>query len=155
MKLHQVLESAPESSSAEYVAERVRAAGQSLSTSGLQGIETLYTRDVHFEDPVLALQGRKAVMSYFARKFLNLDSCSLKFHQMLTGDTDIYLSWKLFVSHPRLKGGSTIRVEGASYLRTRNGKIYYQRNFFDLGEFLYENMPILGSIVKKVKRRIA
>ena len=53
------------------------------------------------------------------------------------------MTWTMFLNHPKLRG-ETVRVEGASYLRTRNGKVYYHRDYFDLGAMLYEN-PATGS----------
>jgi len=94
--------------------------------------ESLYTEDVHFEDPAHALQGRKTLMDYFASMFKNLDSCSFKFHQSIIGDTDIFLLWTMFISHPKLCKGETIRVEGGSHLRTRHVRIFYHRDYFDI-----------------------
>jgi ketosteroid isomerase-like protein len=117
-------------------------------------LETLYTEDVHFEDPAHALQGRKPLMDYFASLFRNLESCSFKFHQTLMSDTDIFMSWTMFIEHPKLRNGATIRVEGGSLLKTRNGKIYYHRDYFDMGAMIYEHLPLLGRVVKKVKQRL-
>ena len=139
-------------SSAEYTADRVQSAYQSLGTIELAALETLYTEDVHFEDPAHALQGRKALLDYFASLFKNLDSCSFKFHQTLICDADIFMSWTMFISHPKLRNGETIRVEGGSFLKTRYGRIFYHRDYFDLGAMLYENLPALGVIVRKIKQ---
>jgi hypothetical protein len=37
----------------------------------------------------------------------------------------------------------------------RNNRIYYPRDYFDLGAFVYENVPMLGSIIKRIKQRLA
>ena len=42
----------------------------------------------------------------------------------------------------------------ASYLKTRNGKIYYHRDYFDMGAMVYEQLPLLGRIVRKIKQRL-
>ena len=60
----------------------------------------------------------------------------------------------MFRNHPSLRAGDTIRVEGASYLRTHNGKIYYHRDYFDMGAMLYEHLPLLGRIVQRIKKRL-
>ena len=154
MRLGPLLVSASEVSSAQYVADRVRLAYESLGTDDLHLLETLYTEDVHFEDPAHALQGRKTVMNYFSSLFSNLKSCSFKFHQTLISDTDIFISWTMFISHSKLRNGETIRVEGGSLLKTRNGKIFYHRDYFDLGAMLYEHLPVLGLLVSKIKQRL-
>jgi len=84
--------------------------------------------------------------------FKNLENCSFKFHQTLSNGSDIFLAWTMFLNHPRLRSGETIRVEGASFLKTRNGKIYYHRDYFDMGAMLYEHVPLLGRIIQRIKQ---
>ena len=154
MRSNPILTSASELSSAEYIADRVKAAYRSLGTDDLAELETLYTEDVHFEDPAHALQGRKPLMGYFASLFSNLESCRFKFHQTLISDTDIFMSWTMFITHPKLRNGATIRVEGGSLLKTRYGRIYYHRDYFDMGAMVYEQLPVLGPVVRKIKQRL-
>ena len=82
MKANRVLRSASQLSSAEYIADRVKIAYQSLGSDDIPELESLYTEDVHFEDPARALQGRRSLMDHFASLFENLESCSFKFHQV-------------------------------------------------------------------------
>lgn len=148
------LTNAGDLTSAEYLAERVRKAYQTLGSNNLDVVETLYSADVYFEDPSHAIQGKPALLKYFSRMFLNLKDCQFKFHKTISNGTDIFMSWTMFLNHPRLDRGKTIRVEGASYLRTRNGKIYYHRDYFDMGAMVYENLPLLGRIVQRIKQRL-
>ena len=154
MRSNPILKSASTLSSAQYIADRVKSAYQALGTDDLSSLESLYSEDVHFEDPAQALQGRKTLMNYFASMFKNLDSCSFKFHQTLISDTDIFMSWTMFISHPKLRKGETIRVEGGSFLKTRSGRIFYHRDYFDMGAMVYEQLPVLGAIVRKIKQRL-
>lgn len=140
---------------AEYLVERVKRAYQSLGPDNLDVVESLYTEDVYFEDPSHGVQGKKALLRYFGKSFANLEDCSFKFHQTISNGSDIFMAWTMFVRHPKLNGGETIRVEGASYLKTRNGKIYFHRDYFDLGAMLYEHLPLLGRIIAKIKQRLA
>ena len=148
------LKSAQDLTSADFLAERVKEAYQSLAKDNLSDIETLYTPDIYFEDPSHAVQGKPALMGYFAKQFANLEKCSFKYHSTIVNDTDVFMTWTMFLNHPKLRRGETVRVEGASYLRTRNGKVYYHRDYFDLGSMLYENIPLLGRIIRKLKDRL-
>lgn len=140
--------------SADFLAERVKRAYQTLGKDNLAEVEMLYAEDVCFEDPTHGVQGREALLAYFARTFANLKGCHFMFHQTVTNGTDIFLSWTMFLRHPRLRHGETIRVEGASYLKTRNGKIYYHRDYFDMGAMVYEHLPLLGRIIQRIKQRL-
>lgn len=149
-----VLTNAGDLTSAEYLADRVKATYSDLNKGSLQDLgdlESLYATDVSFEDPAHAIQGRRELMRYFENLFAKLNSCQFRFHRTVVSDTDLFLSWTMTFSHPRLNSGKQIRVEGASYLRTRNGLIYYHRDYFDLGSMLYENLPVLGRLISRLK----
>ena len=149
-----VLTNAGDLTSAEYLADRVKTAYEELNgsqNSDLGALESLYAKDVCFEDPAHAIQGRTALLRYFGTLFSGLHGCQFRFHRTVIDGTDLFLSWTMSFQHPRLNGGQTIRVEGASYLRTRNGLIYYHRDYFDLGAMLYENLPLLGRFIRRIK----
>ncbi|MCH1600683.1 MAG: nuclear transport factor 2 family protein [Pseudomonadales bacterium] len=148
------LKSAQNLTSADYLAERVKEAYQAFGSENIADVESLYTTDIYFEDPSHAIQGKPSLMRYFANQFKNLDKCSFKFHSTIANETDIFMTWTMFVNHSKLRGGETIRVEGTSYLRTRNGKIYYHRDYFDMGAMLYEHLPLIGRIIQRIKQRL-
>lgn len=155
MNPNSTLKSATNKSSAVYLAERVIEAYQGLDSSDLSQIESLYADDIYFEDPTHGIQGKAALMKYFKNMSKNMESCQFKFHQTLTNDTEVFLSWTMIFNHKRLAGGETIRVEGSSFLKTRNGKIYYRRDYFDLGTTVHEHLPVLGGLIKKVRLRLS
>tara|TARA_B100001059_G_C17449530_1_gene386717 strand:- start:34 stop:504 length:471 start_codon:yes stop_codon:yes gene_type:complete len=148
------LKAAQNLTSADYLAQRVKEAYLSIGRENVADLESLYTSDIHFEDPSHAVQGKRSLMRYLHKQFSNLSKCSFKFHSSIASETDIFLTWTMFLNHPKLRGGDTIRVEGSSYLRTRNGKIYYHRDYFDMGAMLYEHLPLLGRIIQRLKHRL-
>ena len=148
------LKAAQNLTSADYLAQRVKEAYLSIGSENVADLESLYTSDIHFEDPSHAVQGKRSLMRYLHKQFSNLSKCSFKFHSSIASETDIFLTWTMFLNHQKLRGGDTIRVEGSSYLRTRNGKIYYHRDYFDMGAMLYEHLPLLGRIIQRLKQRL-
>ena len=148
------LQTAQNMTSAEYLADRVIKAYQSLNSEDLFDVGALYAPDVYFEDPTHGIQGKAALMKYFTKMFRNLRDCEFKFHQTISNGTDIFLSWTMLLSHPSIKKGETIRIEGASYLKTRNGKNYYHRDYFDMGAMLYEHLPVMGRVIHHLKERL-
>ena len=140
--------------SAEYLSEHVVKAYKSLGSGKFDLIEPLYADDIYFEDPSHGIQGKAGLMTYFVNMFKNMEHCDFKFHQTLVSENDIFMTWTMFLNHRRLNGGETIRVDGSSFLKTRNGKIYYHRDYFDMGAMVYENLPILGRIIRKIRLRL-
>ena len=155
MKQAPQLKFASDSTSADFLVSRVIEAYQNLDPRNLNDVATLYTADAYFEDPTYGVQGKSAVLAPFAKTFEKLQGCSFTFHRTVSNGEDIFLAWTMAARHLRLNKGETIRVEGASYLKTRNGKIYYHRDYFDMGSLLYEHLPLLGKIILKIKQRLA
>ncbi|MFM1897388.1 MAG: hypothetical protein RLZZ385_2462 [Pseudomonadota bacterium] len=133
---------------------RVIAAYEQLGPDNLDAVQTLYTDDIYFEDPAHGIQGISALMHYFRVLFANVERCQFRFHQAIPMGTDIFLSWTMLVQHRKLRGGDLIRVEGVSFLKTRDGRVYFHRDYFDMGAMVYENVPLLGPIVRAIKHRL-
>ena len=58
------------------------------------------------------------------------------------------------LSHPQLASGAEIEVTGISHIRY-DDLIFYHRDYYDLGEMLYEHIPAYGWITRKLKARLA
>lgn len=136
------------------LAEQVVFAYQSLGPDNLEVVQDLYADDVWFADPAHDIRGKQNLMAYFAAMFKNLDHCSFEIHDTLTDGDGIFMTWTMLMNHPRLRGGETVRVDGASFLKTRDGKVHFHRDYFDLGAMLYENLPLLGRLILKIKQNL-
>ena len=67
----------------------------------------------------------------------------------------LWLGWTMTFSHPRLRGGAPVTVEGATRLAfDEEGKVCLHRDYFDLGAMLYEQLPLLGAVVRTLKGRL-
>lgn len=125
---------------------------ENLGTHSVDSLYDLYTEDVYFEDPAHAIQGLKALTSYFEKLFNNVRHCQFRFHNSLSQEDKLFLCWTMTLQHKQLKKGQKIFVEGASLLKVRDGRVYYHRDYFDLGNMLYENIPVVGGLVKQIKK---
>ena len=57
---------------------------------------------------------------------------------------------------PRLNRGQLISLEGCSLLRwNADGKVERHRDYFDAGALLYQHVPLLGSAIRWLQRRLA
>lgn len=126
-----------------------------LNKDNLELLGELYSDDVLFCDPLHELHGLTAVRRYFAELYANVEALRFEFHgydQVAEGEG--YLRWTMRYRHPRLRGGAEIAVEGCSHLLWRD-RVYRHRDYFDAGALLYEHLPVLGSVIAWLKRRLA
>ncbi len=128
---------------------------QQLTADNLDLLDTVYSMDIEFCDPAHEIRGLDALRRYFAELYRNADSVGFSFSRRHLIDDEAYLSWCMNFRHPKLARGRTIEVDGMSYLQfDEAGKVRYHRDYFDLGAMLYEHLPLLGSLVKTIKRRL-
>ena len=138
----------------EDLAEALKRAYCSLASGNTDALAPLYSDDVYFEDPSHGIQGKAALLERFQQLYSNVESCSFRFHQTLDTGGEIFLAWTMILRQRGPTRGEAVRVEGASFLKIRSGRISYHRDYFDLGAFVYENVPVLGSIIKRIKQRL-
>lgn len=117
-------------------------------------LAAVYREDLRFEDPFHQIEGLTALHDYFESLYQNVRSIRFEFHQHWLNSGDAMQTWTMHLEHPRLKGGKTVSVEGCSLLRF-DDRIFYHRDYFDGGQLLYENVPILGSVIRTLKQRMA
>jgi hypothetical protein len=111
----------------------------------------VYRNDLLFEDPFHRIEGLDALHEYFDALYRNVRSIRFVFHQHWMTADDAMLTWTMHLAHPRLNGGKPIAVEGCSMIRFDH-RIFYHRDYFDGGQLLYENVPILGKVIRKLKQ---
>lgn len=126
-----------------------------LNADNLYQLDGLYTNDVIFHDPLHSVHGLTELHGYFTQLYANVQHLDFDFQgydQVAEGEG--YLRWVMRYRHPRLRGGQLIEVTGCSHLRWSD-KVYYHRDYFDAGALLYEHLPVLGALVRFLKRRLA
>jgi hypothetical protein len=111
-------------------------------------LDELYTPDIQFQDPLHRLEGLEQVRQYFARLNAGLVLGQFSFGEALIGETAAMMPWTMHLTLRRLK--RPIIVDGCSHLRFQQ-KVTHHRDYFDVGALVYEQIPLLGPIVRRIK----
>ncbi|WP_421595602.1 nuclear transport factor 2 family protein [Rahnella sp. PD4] len=125
-----------------------------LDTSRLPQLSRIYHPQVVFIDPVSHYEGVDALEHYFAQLLKKVNYCRFEIQPPLVQGDEASLFWQMGFSHPALKKGQEMFLNGATHLRMNENRIIYQRDYYDLGAMLYEHVPVLGSAVRAVKARL-
>lgn len=127
---------------------------QQLSRDELHRLPEVYANEVVFTDPAHRIEGLAALTDYFAVLYQRLAYCSFVITSQLLQGRQAWLGWTMTFSHPRLRGGAPVTVEGATHLEFDEvGKVCLHRDYFDLGAMLYEQLPLIGPLVRTIKGR--
>lgn len=114
-----------------------------------------YHQDVVFEDPFHKVVGVKALTEDFRGLYKNVPSIEFEYQSAdLVGDVG-YVCWKMSFIHPKMNKGQMITVDGLSKVEISDNKITHHRDYFDGGQMMYENVPVIGWGVRFLKKRLA
>ena len=126
-----------------------------LSSANLsKKAEQFYNPAATYEDPFGRYQGREALAAHLNALLGSMQTVAVDVtSEFVSGDETVAL-WTLTFTHGSLHGGEPLEVHGVSHVKILDGKIMAQRDYYDLG-VVYENLPVIGRIVRWVKGRIA
>ena len=113
----------------------------------------VYTSDVHFKDPFNEVQGLAAVQQVFAHMFAALDDPRFIVRDIVVQGPQCFLAWDFEFRFKRfsrelqtIRGGSHLVLDAA-------GRITLHRDYWDAAEELYEKLPVVGTLMRWLKRR--
>jgi hypothetical protein len=123
-----------------------------FSYENLHLADQFYDPQILFIDPLGSHRGIQEVKKYYARLYENVDTIQFEFQSDWQRDQEQILFWTMKVKHPKLNSGREILLDGNSHFKFGDsGLCVYHRDYFDAGEFLYEQIPVFGWIAKKIK----
>ena len=127
---------------------------ESLGADAPVDLHSVYANNIEFIDPVHRMQGLPALDRYFNDLMTNVLSLEFRITETHVSDGQAFLQWIMSYEHPKLAGGRRIEVAGISHIRFED-KIFYHRDYYDLGQMVYEHVPLYGWITRWLKARLA
>lgn len=127
---------------------------QVLNKHNLHLLAEVYAAEIRFTDPLHQIEGLSALQRYFAGLYANVESLRFEIETVITAGDDAALTWVMHFTHPKLNGGQVISVSGMTHLRKGDDKIVCHRDYFDAGQMLYRHVPLLGTAINIINRRL-
>lgn len=127
----------------------------SLSPESLAQLENIYALEVSFEDPFQRVEGIEAVRAIYAHMFEALEHPQFEILECVRQDRVAYVRWLFHFA----RRGQSMAIKGVSRLqwdRHDGGtwRIISHRDDWDAAEQVYERVPILGWMIRAIKRRL-
>lgn len=126
----------------------------SLNKDTLFLIDEFYDPSVHFISPLAEFSSRNDLKEYYASIYHHLIAVHFDFVEKVERGGMVLVIWKMNF-RSKLNGGQLVVVDGASHIKFggKEGKVIYQRDIYDMGGFVYESIPILGSVIRFIKKQ--
>ncbi|SHH25755.1 nuclear transport factor 2 family protein [Massilia sp. CF038] len=115
-------------------------------------LPTVYAPQARFKDPFNDVNGHEAISAIFAHMFEQVEQPRFVVTGTVLQGQQAFLTWdflftmKRFSRTPQCIKGATHLVFGA------DGAVTLHRDYWDAAEELYEKLPVLGALMRWLKR---
>ena len=134
--------------------ERVVHFFESLQPSAVQQMGLYYTDDAYFKDPFNEVHGLAQVQRIFSHMYVALDNPHFVVTDRVVQGSQCFLIWDFKFRFKRFDTTTEQTVRGTSHLRfADDGRIHHHRDYWDAAEELYEKLPVVGSVMRWLKKR--
>ncbi len=127
---------------------------EGLSPAALDRLGQLYTEDARFKDPFNEVRGVAAIRGVFEHMYASLHEPRFVVTQRIVDGEQCFLVWEFRFRFQRFDTQTEQVVRGGSHLvLAPDGRIAQHRDYWDAAEELYEKLPLLGGLMRWLKRR--
>lgn len=127
---------------------------EALSPADLARIGDFYADGARFKDPFNDVQGVAAIEGIFGHMFKALEQPRFVVTGRVVQGSQCFLTWDFLFAFKNFHTGVTQTVRGASHLVLDDaGRITLHRDYWDAAEELYEKLPVVGGLMRWLKRR--
>ncbi|TAH13604.1 MAG: nuclear transport factor 2 family protein [Curvibacter sp.] len=127
---------------------------ETLTPASLATLPSLYATDARFKDPFNDVTGLPAISGIFSHMFKTLEAPRFVVHERIVQGSQCFLTWEFRFRFRRFKQGEDQVILGGSHLVFDTaGRVTLHRDYWDAAEELYEKLPVVGGLMRWLKRR--
>jgi len=131
---------------------------ESLTPQSLSQLSDLYAAQARFKDPFNEVQGLPSIEAIFEHMFRSLVNPRFVVTTQVLEGHQCFLTWDFLFATGSGAHRSEFTVRGATHLvyeQQADGcwRIAVHRDYWDVAEELYEKLPVLGTLMRWLKRR--
>jgi len=126
-----------------------------LQHDNLEGLIALYAPDARFKDPFNDVTGHPPLRRIYTHMFAQLHAPRFIIMDRMGDTAQGFITWEM---HFALKSRThkIYTIKGATHLCfNTQGLVSLHRDYWDAAEELYEKIPLLGALMRFLKRRLA
>jgi ketosteroid isomerase-like protein len=125
-----------------------------LTPQSLAELDRHYAADARFKDPFNDVQGHAAIHAVFEHMFASLHAPRFVVTGRVQQGQQAFLTWDFVFRFRRFDTTTEQTICGATQLvLDAAGLVTLHRDHWDAAEELYEKLPVVGSLMRWLKRR--
>lgn len=125
---------------------------ETLTAANTNRVAQIYAVDAYFKDPFNEVRGLPAIQQLFEHMFVQVKDPRFVITSQVLQEDQAFLTWDFLFHMPRFASTEQC-IHGATHFRfAPDGRVSYHRDYWDAAEELYEKLPLLGSLMRLLKR---
>jgi hypothetical protein len=113
----------------------------------------LYADRFYFSDTLVTTESRGTALAHLERMRSTTGSLEVTLLNRLDDGADVYLVWHMRATFAPVRSTVTSDTIGITHLRfDSDGRIVLHQDFWDASEGLYQHVPVLGSVIHRIRR---
>ncbi|MEO8225208.1 MAG: nuclear transport factor 2 family protein [Gammaproteobacteria bacterium] len=113
---------------------------------------TVYAPEAYLNDTLVGIDGAGRIEAYFLKTIQRARLLKVEFLERAPVGTDWYVRWRMTVAADGVNGGEEVVTYGVSQLRfDSEGRVLIHKDFWDAGTGLYEQLPGVGALIRRVR----
>ena len=128
----------------------------SLNQETMDLVNIFYHPNAKFYDPIGNHEGVNSIKKYYAGIYEPVTKIKFDYDEPFMNNEQLAFPWKMTYCSSKLNKGKPIVVNGISRIKFDpvTHQAIYHRDYFDMGQMVYEEVPLLGSVVKWIKNKL-
>ncbi len=136
-------------------ATRARAFYENLTPGDVERLDDVYAPNAYFRDPFNEVRGVPDIRRIFAQMFEQLADCRFHVLETVVDEQGALLTWDMTFRMRRYRPERVQTIHGATHLKfDPAGRIAYHRDYWDAAGELYEKLPVIGTLMRWLRRRL-
>lgn len=125
---------------------------EAISPETLVRIGEIYAADARFKDPFNDVRGLDAITRIFEHMFTQVDAPRFVVTNRVLQGEQAFLTWDFLFRMKRFSK-KTQCIRGSTHIVfDADGTVVLHRDYWDAAEELYEKLPVLGGLMRFLKR---
>ena len=127
---------------------------ETLSPQSVAQLPTIYDAQARFKDPFNEVQGLPEIERIFRHMYVALEQPHFVITGQLVDGQQAFLTWEFRFRFKRFDTTTLQTVRGGSHVVfNEQGLATLHRDYWDAAEELYEKLPVLGGVMRWLKKR--
>ena len=127
---------------------------EELTPESVTDLAAYYDPQARFKDPFKDVRGLKAIGHIFTHMFVSLDAPRFIITGQIVQGQQCFLTWEFRFKFRNFQREAEQTILGGSHLQfSEQGLITLHRDYWDAAEELYEKLPLVGSLMRWLKKR--